>query len=92
MKGEAEVTKGFEAGKDLNMYKHRYWGHSRGKRKIQCKAQGLARGGCSVDTECLLKHMSRESVFVQIVSGFCRTPLTSLKMLVCFLFLEQLGH
>lgn len=86
------MTKGLKAGKDLNTYKHRYRRPSKGKRKIQCKAQGLARGRYSVDTECLLKQMSRESVFVHIVSGFRHTPLTSLKMSVCFLFLEQLGQ
>lgn len=47
---------------------------------------------CSVNTECFLKQMSRGRVSVGTVFGFCRTPLTILKMLLCFLFLEQLGH
>lgn len=38
-----------------------------------------------------LKRMSTGEVSVGTVFGFCRTPLTILKML-SFLFLQQLGH
>lgn len=46
----------------------------------------------SVNTECFLKQVSRGRVSAGTVFGFCRTPLTILKMLLHFLFLEQLGH
>lgn len=54
--------------------------------KIQHRAQSLALGRCPVNTECFLKQISRGRVSVGTFSGFCRTPLTILKMLLCFLF------
>lgn len=74
------------------MNKLRYKGPSKRERKIRCKAQDLAPGRSSVNRQYCLKQMSSGRVSVGTVSGFCHNPLTILKMLLCFLFLEQLGH